>query len=609
MRLFVCIACLLTLLYVGCLQGKPQSRISKIHGYVDGGIDSLNEWIDDFQPLVKTSSDSNLLRAQFFRGRELYKRIEFAVEYFFTNAARNINGPPLPEIEPEEHIVLDPGGFQVIEEYLFPLNMEHRKELVVEVGKLKSMLLRVKSLWEGTQFREDQVFDALRFECFRTICLGISGFDTPLSLRAIHEVPVALQSVKTVVSIYQTKENKKSIEEITQCLDKAIQYGTRNTDFANFNRSQFIKDFVNPVSLKLLAVQKELKIPIITDNYALRSDIGTIFDSMAFNINYFTPDANSFATAANVRLGKELFSDPILSDNNKISCVSCHRPEKAFTDGLIKSKALGSTGFLSRNTPSLINTSLQKAQFYDMRATYLEDQVKNVVENKDEIHGSLTEAVKKLKRDTHYIRAFETAFPQVEGEISERQIQIALSCYIRSLTSFNSRFDQHMRSKASTLNQLEIRGFNLFMGKAKCGTCHFMPLFNGTVPPSFTFTESEVIGVPETKEGKRVDNDPGRFGIYQIDNFRNAFKTPSLRNIALTAPYMHNGVFATLEEVVEFYDKGGGKGLGLRVENQTLPEEPLGLSLSEKQALIAFMHALTDTSLMVKAPHARPPHK
>lgn len=155
-----------------------------------------------------------------------------------------------------------------------------------------------------------------------------------------------------------------------------------------------------------------------------------------------------------------------------------------------------------------------------------------------------------------------------------------------------------MRGDSSTMNGTEVNGFNLFMGKAKCGTCHFMPSFNGTVLPTFTSSESEVIGVPETKEGKKLDSDPGRFGVYEIDNLKNAFKTPSIRNIAVTAPYMHNGVFATLEEVVDFYDKGGGKGIGLNVENQTLPGDSLALTETEKKALIAFMRSLTDSSFV-----------
>jgi cytochrome c peroxidase len=132
------------------------------------------------------------------------------------------------------------------------------------------------------------------------------------------------------------------------------------------------------------------------------------------------------------------------------------------------------------------------------------------------------------------------------------------------------------------------------MGKAKCGTCHFMPLFNGTVPPAFTFTESEVIGVPFNARGTKLDADLGRYEIYQIENFRNAFKTPTVRNIAHTAPYMHNGVYDSLEQVMDFYNRGGGAGLGLNVPNQTLPFDSLALTNTEINQVIAFMNTLSD---------------
>ena len=148
------------------------------------------------------------------------------------------------------------------------------------------------------------------------------------------------------------------------------------------------------------------------------------------------------------------------------------------------------------------------------------------------------------------------------------------------------------------LSSKEINGFNLFMGKAKCGTCHFMPLFSGAKPPRFYFIESEVIGVPATKNKRqpKLDSDSGRFLITRQPLHLFSFKTPTLRNIALTAPYMHNGVFSSLEEVVEFYTDGGGKGLHIAPTNQSLPFERLGLTKDERANIVAFMKTLTDTS-------------
>jgi cytochrome c peroxidase len=142
------------------------------------------------------------------------------------------------------------------------------------------------------------------------------------------------------------------------------------------------------------------------------------------------------------------------------------------------------------------------------------------------------------------------------------------------------------------------------MGKAACGTCHFAPLFGGTLPPAYLESEPEVIGVPATRNVKPavVDGDLGVYLVTRAPLHRHAFKTPTVRNVALTAPYMHNGVFRTLEEVVDFYDAGGGNGLGMRLPNQTLSPEPLHLTRREKSDLVAFMNALTDTTHTAATP-------
>jgi cytochrome c peroxidase len=158
------------------------------------------------------------------------------------------------------------------------------------------------------------------------------------------------------------------------------------------------------------------------------------------------------------------------------------------------------------------------------------------------------------------------------------------------------------------MNQVELKGFTLFMGKAKCGTCHFMPLFNGTVPPDFGHTEAEILGVPATTDtGQPVlDKDSGKFALNNRELHKFAFKTPTIRNVALTAPYMHNGVYASLEEVIDFYDQGGGQGLGIDIPTQTLPAVKLDLTKEEKQAILAFMHTLTDTTGLTSPPQVLP---
>ena len=157
-------------------------------------------------------------------------------------------------------------------------------------------------------------------------------------------------------------------------------------------------------------------------------------------------------------------------------------------------------------------------------------------------------------------------------------------------------FDRNINNIESTLTASEIKGFNVFMGKGKCATCHFAPVFNGTVPPLYNDTEMELIGVPKEAVWKdaTIDPDLGRYHFFKTDNRKHFFKTPTVRNVEKTAPYMHNGVYQTLEEVVRFYNVGGGAGLGLDLEYQTLPPDSLHLSEDEIKGLVDFMRSLTD---------------
>jgi cytochrome c peroxidase len=189
-----------------------------------------------------------------------------------------------------------------------------------------------------------------------------------------------------------------------------------------------------------------------------------------------------------------------------------------------------------------------------------------------------------------------------KNSLSGSNLKKAIALYIRSLSSLNSPLDQYMLGMKKEIDASVYNGFNLFMGKGKCGTCHFAPLFNGLVPPRYVKMESEVIGVPSNTDTlhPQLDPDQGRFGILPVKVVRNAFKTTTVRNISLTAPYMHNGVYSTLEEVIDFYNRGGGAGLGIAPEHQTLPFDKLNLSAREKKDIIAFLHSLTDTSSIMR---------
>ncbi|HXB28806.1 MAG TPA: cytochrome c peroxidase, partial [Puia sp.] len=427
-------------------------------------------------------------------------------------------------------------------------------------------------------------------EVFRIMTLGISGFDNPMTLESMQESAASLESLEKVMDFYVEESGNDTLK---QDFEKAIGYLKIHIDFNSFNRMEFITDYCNPITSEISGLRESLKINGFKYNRLLNQDVKTLFDSNAFNVNAYAPDHSSFVSEEKIALGKLLFSDPVLSGSGTRSCQSCHQPEKAFTDGLTKNTIIGKTELLGRNTPTLINAALQPALFYDLRVNSLEEQSHSVVQSEKEMHGSMSLSVKRLWDDKKYRQMFLTAFPNEDkNSIDTFEVMNAIGSYIRSLVLLNSRFDYFMRGDKAALNRNEINGFNLFMGKAKCATCHFMPLFNGTLPPIFQKMETEVIGVPETISTQTIDPDMGRYNIIHVESFRHAFKIPTVRNAARTAPYMHNGVFSTLDQVLDFYNKGGGAGSGLKIDNQTLPFDKLDLSEKERKDIIEFIGSL-----------------
>jgi cytochrome c peroxidase len=554
-------------------------------------IDSFASLCNRLQVAAENNSATEeQLQSLFLQARLAYKKFEWAAEYFEPNTSRLVNGPPVQEVEKSGE-VLEPAGLQIIEGYLFPKYDDSRKkELIQQIGMLPPDCEKYKARFGKTEMFGWQVLDAAKLEVFRIITLGVAGFDNPLTLKSMQESVSSLESLQKVLDHY---EDQGGSGDLNEKIIAAIKYLTNNSDFNSFDRMYFIIEYGNPISSGITDLEGKLKIHNYKYNRLLNQDAKTIFDSNAFNVNAYAPDHSSFVTNDKIELGRILFSDPILSGNRKRSCRSCHQPEKAFTDGLAKNSIIDKNGLLSRNTPTLINAALQPSLFYDLRVNSLEDQSHSVVQSHNEMHGSLTLSVRRLWQDKKYRQMFLTAFPNEDRNgIDTFEVMNAIGSYIRSLVYLNSRFDEYMRGSKTALLGDEIEGFNLFMGKAKCATCHYLPLFNGTFPPGFVEIEAEVIGVPQSTTKNIIDPDLGRFDIIRVESFRHAFKTPTVRNAARTAPYMHNGVFTTLSQVLDFYNRGGGAGLGIKMDNQTLPADSLRLSSKEKNDIIAFIRSL-----------------
>lgn len=576
-------------LFFSCKETTASESTIKQDLLVD--LTKLNNEIVLFQKLVTNNSSQKEIVAQFKKSRLFYKKTEWAIEYFSPETARFMNGPALDEMELEENRSFEPHGFQVMEEIIYPeYEPKNKEDLIRELNIFQSNIKQLKSTFEAIAISDDYVIDAIQQNVFRVIALGITGFDSPVLQSSIPEAGQSLIVIPK--SLEKINPNSRSLAEIRNLTVKAQNYCHNNNNFNTFNRAVFITEYLNPISKKIKTFQKEENISMVKKNSPLKPDAETLFDKDAFDVNGFVVSEKYNFSKNKSDLGEKLFYDKSLSQNNDRSCATCHHPEKAFTDGLKTNVSL--TGLnLARNTPTLTYASLQNAQFWDMRQLDLEKQSVDVIQNKDEMHGSMENIHAKILLDNDYIKLFKKAFPKT-SKPEAWQIQNAIASYVRSLNSFDSRFDNYMRGQKNSLTSQEIDGMNLFMGKAKCATCHFTPLFNGTVPPGYSKTEHEVIGTPKDASKKSISPDPGRYLYNKMPQLVGAFKTPTVRNAAITAPYMHNGVFNTLEEVVDFYNKGGGKGLGYEVDNQTLPFDELKLNKKEESALVAFMKTLTD---------------
>jgi cytochrome c peroxidase len=568
--------------------GQP-SASEATHDKLVLQADSFLLAVDRLQSIPADAAHTKILQQQFKQVRLTYKRLEWAAEYFDPVTTRMVNGPPVPETELSGQVI-QPDGLQVIEQLLFPgFNRSSKKQYKSLLAGLLTNAAEYRDFFNHAQLQDWQILDAIKLEVFRVETLGLNDFDDPLAHNCFAESAKALSSSQEVMMHYTEKDSGN----LPYRFQNAIQHLSKHVSFNRFDRAKFLTAYANPLTRQLTVLHQQLHLPDVRYDRLLNQDAATLFYVNAFNRNAYIDAPEDSATTLKIALGKRLFFDPLLSGTATRSCSSCHQPNKAFTDGLVKNLDVTGKKMIARNTPTLINAALQPAQFYDLRASSLEDQITDVVNNRDEMHGDMQLSIKKLWEDAAYRRSFAQAFP-VKGRtaIDTAEVMNALASYIRSLTSLNSRFDTYMRGDQKALNQTEVNGFNVFMGKGKCSTCHYLPLFNGTLPPRYMQMDAEVIGVPKTKNGKIIDPDPGLFGVQPMEFNKHAFKVTTVRNAALTAPYMHNGVFKTVDEVIDFYDQGGGAGSGIKVPNQTLAAGKLHLTTKEKKELVAFIKSL-----------------
>lgn len=292
--------------------------------------------------------------------------------------------------------------------------------------------------------------------------------------------------------------------------------------------------------------------------------------------------AYNLQTDAKVELGKMLFFDTRLSKGNAISCAFCHNPGTGWADSRQFSVGVGG-GQGGRQAPTVLNTGYQAFQFWDGRAGSLEEQALGPIQNPIEMAETLPNVVKKFSAVPEYKKRFREVFGT---EVSAEGMARAIAAFERTVVSTNSAFDKYQAGDKSAMSEAAVRGQGLFVGKARCAICH-----NG---PNFTDNRFHNLGVPQAGPLKE---DVGRHAVTRQEQDRGAFKTPTLRSVAQTAPYMHDGVFKTLEDVIEFYDKGGGK-------NPHLDPliAPLHLTANEKKDLVEFLTSLTGEPMAIVPP-------
>lgn len=552
----------------------------------------------------RVSADS--LQAIVTHTRLAYKRIEFYVAYYnpeFTG--KHLNGAPLLRISKSgnQPTVVPPEGLQVLDELIYAEDPSEEKVQIAALSKkVKTEFNLVANALQQTKPSPEELVIAARLQLVRIFTLGVTGFDTPGSANGLEEASASLTAMKTLIENEPIAKKYPKSKQILLLFDGAIEQLKQTPSFDLFDRLSFLRNYIDPLYRELGELPITMNVENLKNHTAWNPESTSIFAPDFLDPYFYTQLQSKEDSEKLKNLGEALFYDTLISGNNKMSCATCHNPKLAFTDAQSKSLSSMEGVTVLRNAPTLLNAVYAKRFFYDSRAFTLEQQVEHVIFNPKEFNTAYSEILQKLNTSSIYQNQFAEVFGK--GKINRENLAKALASYVLSLQSFNSEFDKYVRGESNTINAEIKEGFNIFMGKGACATCHFAPTFSGLVPPLYIETETEIIGVLKNPNLEKpvLDLDEGRWKNNIASEaawiYEKSFKTPTVRNIEKTAPYFHNGAYETLTQVLDFYNQGGGAGMGLKVTNQTLPDTPLNLSPEEINALIVFMNSLTDTSIV-----------
>lgn len=553
------------------------------------------------------------------QNRLLLKSVDFWIRYLHPNLYRKINGPLLVEWETEVFEKFEApykrigAGLGLAESYLE--EPEIRKDSLIYL--LKSGFESSKLFLQDSvtvQFNiPDHFYFANRLFLLNLAAIYTTGFECPDPNAVIPELKFMLASMPEIYAFYnQAYPALRFPESYRNLFSEMIEFVRMQSSNINaFDHFKFIRDYVNPL-FKINQEQivgKKLKAKNFND-YSLNNQAVSIFDKTLYEGQDFKGIFRSIKNDSILNeiraLGKLLFYDPILSGNLKRACASCHQPTTFFTDTLNKTALkFDQKSRLLRSAPSLTNVVHNHLIMMDGKHIDLKSQLTDVIHNPEELNANQQSILKNILSCNEYKTRFQP-FKNYGGfsTISFEHLSAAIILYYAEFSFYEADFDLAMNQKLELSKDVQD-GFNLFMGKAQCGTCHFVPQFNGVKPP-YIGSEFEVIGVPSDTFFKAISPDSGRYKINPATETSHAFRTGSIRNAAHTMPYMHQGVFRTLDEVIEFYNAGGGVGKGLSIPNQSLSSDKLELTDLEKQKLKLFINSLTE-KIPVQVPPASLP--
>ncbi|MCF8449277.1 MAG: hypothetical protein K9G49_05335 [Taibaiella sp.] len=604
---------------------------SSEHDYTDVYETYLNKFTSRQNALLTDIKNADLndtvainkIRTGIEQTRADMKCMDFWMRYLEPLAYKSINGPLPVEWETE-----------VFEKFEKPYRrvgsgLTLATQYLDEPGIEKDTLLQfIKTSLAATKvYAADSITDELKtyhhfYLCNRLFLLNLAaiyttGFECPNTERVIPELKTMLAATgRTYDAVNKSFPATPLTIEYLELYNRLLSFvNTQPADIENFDHFSFIKNYINPlfiINQKMITDYKVVSHNML--DYSLNKKATSIFDKGLYNgqnaKGIFLRVQDSAALASIEQAGRLLFYDPILSGNNMRSCASCHKPAQYFTDTFPKTALqFNRKDALPRNSPSLVNSVYNHLVMLDGKHFTLQNQTKEVISNPIEMGCDEKEVVKKVLSCKEYKQVFKDLLkytPQ-EKEITYDHIVSSITFYYSKFSNYYSPFDNAMNGN-DKLTVTEKAGFNLFMSKAQCATCHFAPQFNGVKPP-YIGSEFEVLGVPADTAFSRISPDEGRYLVNPAKETRNAFRTGSIRNAAHTMPYMHNGVFGTLEEVIDFYDAGGGAGRGLKVDNQTLSTDSLKLTKTEKHNLIAFIKTLDENIVFETPPTLLPKSK